>query len=348
MTLPPLWDPERDERLVCVDVRQETHDVRTFVFAPVEPRLFRFLPGQFMTFELAGPGVQRCYTIASPPTRPWRIEITVKRNDAGDGSRWLHETMRPGISIRVSGPMGEFTTGAEPSGRFLFLAAGSGITPLMSMARAMHDLGSGADVVFIQSARTASDLIFAAELQAMQGRSAFRAICVVSQDRPGLRWNGLRGRLSESMLLLAVPDLTQREVFCCGPASYMAAIRQMLESLGHDRSRYHEESFDFTTGDDGTSDRVAEPALAGFRVTFTRSGQSIVCPAESTVLAAARARSIRLPSACTKGVCGTCKSRLVSGTVDMQHGGGIRQREIDAGFALLCCAKPTSDLVIER
>ncbi len=89
-------------------------------------------------------------------------------------------------------------------------------------------------------------------------------------------------------------------------------------------------------------------ASAGHSVTFARTGRSITVPSDMTVLAAARAAGIRLPSACTKGVCGTCKSRLISGTVELNHGGGIRQREIDAGLTLLCCARPTSDLVVDR
>jgi ferredoxin len=85
-----------------------------------------------------------------------------------------------------------------------------------------------------------------------------------------------------------------------------------------------------------------------FTVAFAASGRSIACPSGSTILAAARAAGLFLPSACNKGVCGTCKSRLVSGTVELRHGGGIRQREIDAGMTLLCCARPRSDLVVDR
>ena len=128
--LPPLWDPARDGELVCVAVRPETHDVATFVFTAHKPRLFQFQPGQFMTFELPAAGIQRCYTIASPPTRPHRIEITTKR--AGPGSAWLHDTMRPGMRVAATGPHGDFTHMPGPAGRCLFLSAGSGITPLMS------------------------------------------------------------------------------------------------------------------------------------------------------------------------------------------------------------------------
>ena len=103
MTLPPVWDGTRDEHLVCVAVRPETADVSTFVFAAAEPRLFQFEPGQFMTLDLAAAGVQRSYTIASPPTRPHRIEITAKRSPRGAGSGWLHDVMRPACACQPPG-----------------------------------------------------------------------------------------------------------------------------------------------------------------------------------------------------------------------------------------------------
>ncbi len=152
------------------------------------------------------------------------------------------------------------------------------------------------------------------------------------------------------MLAVIAPDLLAREVFCCGPAPYMAAIRAALDAAGFDRAGYHEESFAFAGQDDPAP--AEPPAPAERRHSFTGQflglGRSIAGPGGSTVLAAARAAGLRLPSACGKGVCGTCKSRLVSGTVELRHGGGIRQREIDAGMTLLCCARPSSDLVVDR
>ena len=324
--------------------------MRTFVLRPPQPRLFRFLPGQFMTLELPAIGQQRCYTIASPPTRPYRIEITAKRG--GPGSAWLHDTLRPGQELQVTGPSGDFSFGAEPRGRFLFLAAGSGITPLMSMARTAHDLGAEADIVLVQSARTVADLLFAGELATMAARPGFRALSIVEHDRPGARHDGFRGRLSPAVLEAACPDLLDRDVFCCGPAPYMAAVRALLAGAGYDMRRYREESFSFAAGEPEPEPEV-RAALAPvpdgqFTVTFSRLGQTIACAAGTPVLTAARAAGLKLPFACNKGVCGTCKSRMASGSVVMQHGGGIRQREIDAGMILLCCARPVSDLVVER
>ena len=90
------------------------------------------------------------------------------------------------------------------------------------------------------------------------------------------------------------------------------------------------------------------PAVEQFTIEFSRMGRSISCAADTFILTAANAAGVRLPCSCTKRMCGTCKSKLLAGTVQMQHNGGIRQRDIDAGLILTCCSRPTSDLVIDR
>jgi ferredoxin-NADP reductase len=328
--------------------------VKTFVFKALQPRLFRYLPGQFLTFEfeIGGERISRCYTLASPPTRPHLVAITVKRTRGGVVSNWLHETMAPGRTVKAVGPMGDFTNDPAAPGKYLFLAGGVGITPVMSMARAQVDLSSVADAVLIQSARSSEDLLFAEELKAMEAvQRGFRAAAIYERGAPAGGWSGL---LDLPRLQAIVPDFLERRVFCCGPEGYMAAVRAMLAEAGFDMARYHQESFDFAAlplAEAGAVDK-AEARLAAegrrHRVLFQQLQRAVDCEEGQFVLDAARAAGIRLPSSCTKGVCGTCKSRLVSGTVAMTPAGGIRQREIDQGMILLCCSKPTSDLVVER
>ena len=352
------WDADEDDVLVCRAVRDETHDVRTFVFSPRTPRRFAYRPGQFMTFafDIGGETVNRCYTLASAPTRPAAVAITVKRVANGPVSNWLHDHLKPGASVRALGPMGEFTCVRHPAAKYLFLSGGSGITPSMSMARTFHDLGETRDIAFVHSARAPRDIIFQAELETMARQDAsfrFVAICEVGQHGASPT-----GRLDLAKLRAAVPDFLDRECFVCGPAPYMAAVRTMLEASGLDMARYHEESFDFDRlpASEQTADAALDAAAAEamkqptktYRVEFAKTRRVIECPADTNVLEAARKAGLRLPSSCTKGLCGTCKSKLVSGTVTMTHAGGIRQREIDAGMALICCSKPTSDLVVER
>ncbi len=352
----PAWDSETDDVLVCRQVREETHDVKTFVFSGKEPRLFHFKPGQFLTLDLmiGGERINRCYTISSPPTRPHTLSITVKRAPGGLVSNWLHDTMAPGAEIRATGPLGDFTALNHPASKYLFLSGGSGITPLMSMARAYHDLAEDRDIVFVHSARGPGDIIFRQELDLMaRNQSRFRVahVCETSTGERG--WSGYCGRLSLPMLPLIAPDFLEREIFTCGPAPYMAAVRAMLGQAGFDMKRYHEESFNFedfvevSPTPTETEAPVSETATR-YRVEFTKSQRVIECDANTPILSAARAAGMRLPSSCTRGLCGTCKSKIVSGTVDMKHSGGIRQREIDQGMALICCSKPLSDVVIDR
>jgi len=349
----PIWGVDCDDDLVCRAVTDETHDIRTFHFATARPCLFRFLPGQFLTLELpiAGETVFRCYTISSPPTRPETVSITTKRMPGGPVSNWLHDTVRPGTVLRATGPSGEFVL-PPAGGKLLLMSAGSGVTPLMSMARAVFDRAEDRDIVFVHSARTPGDIPFRDELNLLARRlPRLRVAHVVEGVGAERGWPGLTGRLDPAMLGLLAPDLLSRDVYCCGPAPYMAAVRGMLAAAGHAPTRYHEESFSFDALPSPVADEVKhQEAAAGatFNVTFAKSGQTVACPPGSTVLAAAKAAGLRLPSSCTRGVCGTCKSRMLSGRVDMQHGGGIRPREIAQGMVLICCSQPLEDLVIDR
>jgi len=347
----PVWDCETDDELICVAVRDETADVKTFFFQARQPARFAYKPGQFLTFDfpIHGEVVNRCYTIASSPTRPHQISITVKRQPNGVVSPWLHATMRPGVAVRVSGPMGVFSFVEHQAPKYLFMSGGSGITPSMSMARALHDLDAAADIVFLHFARSPADIIFRRELDLMSRQMPnLRVVTVCETDSPDETWGGFRGRLTAAMLPLVTPDFLQREVFDCGPAPFMNAARTALESLGFDMAHYHEESFDFGSLTEAAAPAAPQAGESSFMVEFSKTRRTINVPAARHILDAARGAGLRLPSSCTKGMCGTCKSKLVSGKVEMNHQGGIRQREIDAGMILICCAKPLTDLVIER
>jgi len=364
----PEWNPDIDDALVVRAIRDETADVKTFVLAPRNPCVFRYEPGQFITLDLTigGESINRCYTISSAPTRPHTISITVKRVPGGPVSNHLHDTLRVGSILRAVGPMGDFSCfrqGApKPSPKYLFLSGGSGITPLMSMARTFHDLAEPRDIAFVHAARSPADIVFRAELELMARNqpSTFRFAPICEGDSPLEPWHGLRGRLNPGLLNHIAPDYREREVFVCGPSPFMAAVREMLKGASFDMARHHEESFDFAELANAEPDVAAEviaaevtadtpkPAAVTYTIEFAKAKRTIECSSDMFVLDAARRAGVRLPSSCSKGLCGTCKSKLVSGTVDMKHGGGIRQREIDAGMALLCCSKPTSDLVVDR
>lgn len=372
--LPSLWDSDVEESLQCCQVRQETHDVKSFFFRSLAGHAFRFSPGQFLTLELDvdGQRVNRCYTISSPPTRPHTLSITVKRVPGGTVSNWLHDHLEVGDSVRVLGPAGDFSSALHPAERYLFLSAGSGVTPLMSMARTHRDLCDDRDTVFVHSARTPDDIIFGRELTLLAStQQRFRAhfICEGLGEQGG--WHGLTGRITLPLLQLMAPDFMTREIFVCGPAPYMQAVREMLHEAGFNMARHHEESFSFdrlpavqqtpgvtelsaanqnsnpNSNLNSSPNPSSAPATA-FSIVFQKSQRTIECGAAQALLDAARDAGLRLPASCTQGMCGTCKVRLLDGKVDMRHQGGIRQREIDQGMVLLCCSVPLTNLRIDK
>lgn len=357
---PEAWLDYDEATLVCRRVLTITHDVKSFYFSTMDGTLFSFQPGQFITLDLEidGRRVQRCYTISSPPTRPHLLTITVKRVPGGEVSNWLHDNVTNGTQLQVKAPLGGFTLRAPTAPKYLFLSAGSGITPMMSMTRTLFDLGSMADIVFIHSARTPTDIIFRHELESVaRVMPNLQVTHICENDHENERVMGLKGRLSTGMLMTLVPDYRERMIYTCGPAPYMASVRDMLHELGADLRLYREESFNFETLTAQDRQAAVEQAEAeraddaetgtSYSVEFVRSGVTVRAREDQTLLDAAFEAGLRWPASCTQGMCGTCKTGKLDGQVDMQHNGGIRPREIAANKILLCCSKPLSDIRID-
>lgn len=352
------WTSAEKRQLVCCRTIDETLDVKTFVLSVNDGVPFSFEPGQFITIsvDVGSQALSRCYTISSPPTRPYTLSISVKRVPGGVVSNWLHDNLRPGGTLQAYGPSGVFTPSSHPARKLLYLSAGSGVTPLMSMTRAGHDLGLNRDIVFLHSARTPADIIFRSEL-AQLGASADRLRVVHICEGVGLErdWSGPVGRLSLELLERSVPDFREREAFTCGPAGYMQSAKEILREGGHDPARYHQESFDIgaSRAEGGVAVAPVLPCNAtsdgrqSFSIRLARSGKTFTMDDTETVLAAARKAGVPVPSSCGQGLCGTCKTAVLEGDVDMQHNGGIRQREIDKGLRLLCCSRARSNLVLD-
>ncbi|MCF3932345.1 hybrid-cluster NAD(P)-dependent oxidoreductase [Acuticoccus sp. M5D2P5] len=339
------WRPDRWGTMVCRAVWDETHDVRSFLLAPADGARINHEPGQYITVRTAGEsGTERSYTITSSAASDRAVAITVKKKPGGVLSGHLHDTLKPGDTIEAFGPAGRFGPVAAPAERYLLLSAGSGVTPMLATVRTAADLGIDLDAVFLHAARTEEDLIGLAELTALARRLP-RLRIVMVPSRPVNGWAGAKGRLDAAALAGHVPDCASRTVLCCGPESFMATMREALAELGLPPTAYFEESFDF--GAIG-NDLVADDTLPARRITFARSGKSFDCPQGTTILAAAKAAGIAMPSSCAKGECGTCKSFKVSGTVTMGATTALRQREIDRGFILPCSSRPETDVVLDR
>ncbi len=373
----------------CLQVIDETHDVKTFRFVAEPPVLFSYQPGQFVTLDLAieGKRVMRSYSISSTPSRPDILEITVKRvpppNDVADAppglvSNWLHEHITVGSQVKLKGPMGKFTCVDNLPPKLLFISAGSGITPMMSMSRWLCDTGANVDIVFLHSARSPRDFIFQQELESMAARHPnFKLAVTITGSEPGQPWVGYSGRLDELMVQGIAPDFQERTVYVCGPNPFMERVKTILETLGFPMENYHEESFgspkrtraiqpklpDETTKESDSSPKPPlvqelEPETSQQQqdpinsvktteaqlpvVVFTKVGKEIPCDEEDTILDLAEQEGIELPSGCRMGACGSCKLPLLAGKVNYDD-----EPECERGHLFSCIAKPVGRVVIE-
>lgn len=252
---PPLEQTDCDRwdglTVKCVRIFDETPDVKTFSFVREPPILFDYQPGQFITLDLEidGKSVSRSYSISSSPSRPNILEITVKRLPAvapefspGLVSNWLHDNLTIGQEIQIAGPRGDFSILAQPSDKVLFLSAGSGITPMMSMSRWIFDRGTDRDVIFFHNAHELEDVIFRDELKQISNRQPnfYLAVSFTAEAKSG---DGLHGRLDAAMLHSICPDFAERTIFSCGSSEFMAATEKILTSLNFPMDKYHQESF---------------------------------------------------------------------------------------------------------
>ena len=347
---PSTWTDA--EPLECCAVVPEAPDVATISFVSPSGAWFRYQPGQFLTLELPLPGetIWRTYTISSSPSRPLTIAITVKAAPGSIGTRWMLDHLRVGMKIRARGPAGIFTIPMRGRGKYLFISAGTGITPSLSMTNYLYDGGLDQDIVLINCVRRPAEIICRRRLELMASRvPSIKLHFIVEQEDPYDVWTGYRGRLNQLMLGLIASDYLERKVYCCGPEPFMQAVRDMLIALGFDMENYHQESFAVaveTEADAPELDDFVPDEGKSAEIVFADSGVTATCNESDTVLVAAKAAGLNIPNGCNFGVCGTCKIQKLSGEVHMVHNGGISADDIEAGYILACCSRPVGHVEV--
>ena len=368
----------------CVRIVEETENVKTFSFVAEPSIYFSYQPGQFVSLdlEIEGKRIRRAYSISSTPTRPHTLDITVKRVPAppnapnvppGLVSNWLHDHLKVGDKIKLSGgPMGKFTCATNPNDKLLFISAGSGITPMISMSRWIYDTAGKQDVVFVYCGRSQRDLIMAQELQLIAARQPnFRLAISLTQPEPGQSWMGYQGRLSEQMLLSMVPDFRERAVYVCGPDGFMKGVKTLLTKMELPPENYYEESFGVgkkqakvssssTTSPSSITSPSSQPSpiketksskpttSEKKAIAFLESGTTVTCDGEESILAVAQQEGINIRSGCMQGVCGACKKRKRKGKIRYEaQPDGLDKKEQEQGYILPCVAYPVDEVEIE-
>ncbi|HEX3788685.1 MAG TPA: ferredoxin--NADP reductase [Pseudonocardiaceae bacterium] len=335
--------PERYHRLRVSDVITETEDTCSLVFdIPAElTERFRYRPGQFLTMQIPSAdreSVARCYSLASSPHTGEPLKVTVKRTIEGYASQWIHEHVHAGSVLEVLPPAGTFTPRALDRD-FLFLAAGSGITPVMSIISSALAKGSG-QLVLIYANRNEQSVIFAAQLAELVREQPDRFVAV--------HWlESLHGLPAEAGLRALARPFTDHEAFICGPTPFMAAAMNALHGLGMPGTRVHAERFhSLTENPFAAAPPTAAPAdgaVTTVEVALNQEKHTIGWPAGQRLLDALLAAGLDAPFSCREGKCGACACVALDGTVTMNNNEVLDEQDLADGYILACQSLPDSD-----
>jgi ring-1,2-phenylacetyl-CoA epoxidase subunit PaaE len=318
---------------------------------------YRFNPGQHVTIrcDLGGCGVRRNYSICSPASCG-RLRIGVKRLPGGAFSSYAIERLRPGDLLEVMTPTGRFFTPLDPvnAKHYAAIAAGSGITPIMSLLASALEAEPRSQATLLYGNRTTSSIMFLEELQDLKDRYPDRLWMLNFLSREPQEAAVLSGRINRARLArlfaTVLPPGEVDEWFLCGPFEMVQEVRAALASSGVPDARVHTELFH--VGALPPRPTAAQPpAAAAGRSTVTvnldgrATSLELARDGEPILDAVLRARP-DAPYACKGGVCGTCRAKLVEGTVGMERTYALEQDEIGRGYVLTCQSHPTSDTVV--
>ena len=341
--------------LTVANVEPETRDAVTITFAIPEALRaeYAFRPGQHLTLKarLAGEELRRCYSICRSAA-PGVISVAVKAIDGGRFSRYARDEIKTGMCMEVMVPQGNFGYQPQPGrcARYLAIAAGSGITPVLAIIETTLRAEPQSAFTLIYGNRSSQSMMFRGVLMDLKDRypTRFQLLCLFSQESqesPLLQGHIDGDRLH--VLADALLNFSQfDEAFICGPAQMMNEAERTLLALGMPASALHLERFNTP----GTRPRRAAGTQAeGQTVTIRQDGRDraiVLSGEDESILDAALRQGADLPYACKGGVCATCKCKVLRGEVSMATNYSLEADELAAGYVLSCQALPTTPGVI--
>ena len=355
LTLSPEMAPSKQNSwtglLRVAKVFQETPNVKSFrLVDPTDGTLpFTYLPGQFLTITAApgGQPIKRSYTIASSPTQRAFCEVTLKREDQGVVSQFLHDRIKEGDTLQITAPSGRFTfTGAEASSVVL-IAGGVGITPIMSAIRYLTARVWSGDIFFFYAVRGEADVIFREELEYLERRHPNLHVVIAAEQVQSAEWPYASGRITRDLLETNVPRLASRRVHVCGPPPMMEAVKTILADLGVPASQIRTEIFIAKEPSPPRLGSVAPADVNVAVVTFATSRRTAMVPPTKTVLEASEDVGVNIEYSCRVGTCGVCRVKLLSGAVTMEVEDGLEPGDKSNNVILACQAKPTGDVTVD-
>ena len=341
-------------RVAAVDRLTDDSAALTFDVPPELVEQFRFRPGQHLTLRrvVGDADLRRTYSVCSSAAGG-PLRVAVKRLEGGAFSTWVLDGLRPGDELEVLPPAGRFGPDVDPdrARTYGLIAAGSGITPVLSIAWTVLDVEPESRVVLVYGNRTSRDVMFLEELADLKDRFPDRLQVLHVLSREEQESELLSGRIDrerlERLLATLLPPAQVDEWYLCGPFGMVTEGRQTLLDAGVEPASVHVELFHAEPPPPRVRE-VAEGSADLATVTVVLHGRSTTLPVSKSgaaVLDAVLAVRADAPYACKGGVCGTCRARCVSGSVEMDVNYALEPDELAAGVVLTCQAHPTSDEV---
>jgi ring-1,2-phenylacetyl-CoA epoxidase subunit PaaE len=314
---------------------------------------YDFTAGQHLNIRTshAGDDTRRSYSICSP-AGSGVLKIAVKRIPGGAFSSYAATGMKVGDVVDVMTPLGRFNTPLDPANakHYAFVAAGSGITPVLSLVATTLRVEPASRVTLLYGNRTAGTVMFADELADLKDRYPQRLNLIHLLSREPRDVELFTGRLDGERLRAILPmigdPLLVDQWWLCGPFGMVTDLQAVLRATGVPRERLHQELF--YVGDEPPPPAThPEGRIEGSQVTVTLDGRSTTVAVEpgTSILEGAQRGRPDLPFACKGGVCGTCRAKLTDGDVDMRRNFALEDAEVDAGFVLTCQSHPRSEKV---
>jgi len=320
----------------------------TFHVPPALAERFAFAPGQSLTIRRGE--ARRSYSICAAAGCPPRIGV---REVAGGAlSSWLVHQVRAGDVIEAQAPSGSFTPDLGAPGRHVLIAAGSGITPVLSIAGSVLAAQDKSTVTLLYGNRRNDTVMFADEIADLKDAYPERICLVHVLSREPQEVELFNGRLDAAKLRALLPVTVDVAAvdhwWLCGPFAMVEDAIAVLSSLGVPRGRIHRELFYVEEAPPAQATHEEAAAGPGAKVTVLLDGRSstVTVPADTPVLDGVQRVRPDLPFACKGGVCGTCRARLVDGEVTMRRNYALEQAELDAGYILTCQSLPASQSLI--
>lgn len=329
-------------RVRVLEIVEETADTRSFVVEPLGDADPGYRAGQFLTVRVPdiGTGSARCYSLSSSPHADMVMKFTVKRVAGGYGSNWLCDNVSAGDELEILSPAGTFTP-ASLDESVVLVAGGSGITPVIAIAKSILFAGTG-DVVLIYANRDQESVIFARELQELERRFADRLSVLHILE-------SVQGYPTRKTLSLLVRPLRDRTVYICGPSPLMDLAAQVCAEVGFSSARVHSERFlslqrdPFAEADRGRDHDESREVVARVRVSIDGAEHQVPWTAGRTLLDALLAAGIEAPYSCREGVCSACVCSLTEGRINLARNEILTEDDLAAGYILACRAEPGSD-----